>query len=376
MCNPRYSLLKVNSVPAYFGLLIISISLLSVGCSSTPQKKTSAPIFYPPLPNPPRIQYLTSFSSASDVKEKSSTFSDFILGDEKKDSDFIKKPYGVAMHDGKIFVVDTRGPAYVVFDLKAKSANTVYGTGGGRMKKPINISIDEDGSKYITDTGREQILLFDNKDRFVRAYGVEGQFKPADVLIIKDKLYVTDLAHHKIHVLEKQTGKPLYSFAKAGSKDDELFFPTNMSLGSNGHLYVSDTGNFRIQEFTQQGEFVKSYGSVGSGLGQFARPKGVSVDRTGQIYVVDAAFENVQILNKQGKVLLFFGGPGGEPDNINLPADIEINYQDAALFQRFADPRFKLEYVILVTSQFGDNKVNVYGFGKMEGMDYQNGITD
>jgi len=94
------------------------------------------------------------------------------------------------------------------------------------------------------------------------------------------------------------------------------------------------------------------------------------VDREGRIYVVDAAFENVQIMNQEGKLLLFFGGSGNDPENINLPTDIEIDYDNVGLFQKYADPNFKLEYVILVASQFGGSKVNAFGFGKMEGMEY------
>ena len=45
-----------------------------------------------------------------------------------------------------------------------------------------------------------------------------------------------------------------------------------------------------------------------------------------------------------------------------------------ALFQKYADPRFKLEYVILVASQYGASKVNAYGFGEMADMDYS--VTD
>jgi hypothetical protein len=86
--------------------------------------------------------------------------------------------------------------------------------------------------------------------------------------------------------------------------------------------------------------------------------------------VVDAAFENVQVINNQGKLLMFFGKPGDKPANINLPADVAINYDSVKLFQPYADPKFKLEYVILVTSQYGVNKINIFGFGHMEGMEY------
>ena len=44
------------------------------------------------------------------------------------------------------------------------------------MKKPINISIDKEGNKYIADISREQILVFDAKDEYVRSYIDEHEF--------------------------------------------------------------------------------------------------------------------------------------------------------------------------------------------------------
>lgn len=353
----------------YCWLLLISLLILSA-CSTSPEVEVSGPIFYPPLPNPPYIQYLATFSSPSDISGETSEFADFILGDQDANGNLVTKPYGLTIHAGKIFVVDTRGPGYAVFDLNKKRAYTVSGFGSGKMKKPINITIDKEGNRYITDTGREQVLIYDKQDRFVKAYGVKGQFKPSDVAVSGDKLFISDLKHHKVHVLSKQTGETLYEFGKAGSKEGELLYPTNIELAEDGYLYISEIGNFRIQKFTQDGKYIKTIGKLGSGLGQFARPKGVAVDRSGNIYVVDAAFENVQVLNKEGKLLLFFGGSGSEPDSINLPTDIEIDYDNVALFQKYADPKFKLEYIILVASQFGNNKVNVYGYGRMQGMSY------
>ena len=351
-------------------IILISLTFLFLGgCAGAPKKEEVGPIFYPPLPNAPRIQYLKSFSTERDLGT-SSDFTDFILGKETGAEALINKPYGVALADGKIFVVDTRGPSYVIFDLRLKRVKTVYGSGAGRMKKPINIIIDKAGNRFVSDTDRGQVLEFDKNDSFVRAFGREGQFKPTDMAIIGDKIYVVDIAHHKIHVLSLLDGHTINEIGKPGSKSGELFQPTNIAIGADGYLYISDTGNFRIQKFNTEGNFAGSIGHVGTGLGQFARPKGVSVDHDGRLYVVDAAFENVQIFNQSGKLLLYFSGPGPHPDNLNLPTDIEIDYANVALFQQYADPNFKLEYVILVANQFGQNKVNVYGFGKMQGMSY------
>jgi DNA-binding beta-propeller fold protein YncE len=362
-CTTAGTIIAMLGVAAVLGL---------AGCASTTaDKKTErAAVFYPPLPNPPRIQYLATFSGPGDVGATRNAFFDFIVGKDPSESDAIQKPYGVAMHGGRIFVVDTRGGGYAVFDLQHRRFNTVRGAGAGKLLKPINITIDTDGTKYVTDTGRDQVIVFDREDRYLRAYGASGQFKPGDVAVTGDRLYIADLKHHEVQVLDKQSGNLLFKIGKAGSKDGEFIYPTNLAVGPDQHLYVTDTGNFRIGKFSLDGKFVRSFGAVGAGFGQFARPKGVALDRDGRLYAVDAAFQNIQVLSPEGKLLMFFGSAGDDPENINLPTQVAIDYDNVRYFQAHADPKFKLDYVILVASQFGASKVNVYGFGRMDGMDY------
>ncbi len=359
-------------------LACIVVALSMTGCETAPKKEVDddGRLFYPSLPDAPRIQFLKTYSSSRDISKPDSEFATFVLGKDKdKDAIPLIKPYGVQIRDGKIHVVDTRGGGYAVMDVINNNFKTVTGTGGGRMAKPINITIDADGSKYITDSLRNKVLKFDSNDKFVRAYGVEKQFKPVDSAISGDKLFVVDIQDHEIEVLDKNSGVLLYKVSRGGSKDGEIFHPTNIKIGPDNHLYVSDTSNFRVQKFTQDGRYVSTYGSLGTGLGKFARPKGIALDREGRLYVVDAAFENVQIMGPEGKLLLYFGRPGSKQGDINLPTDVEIDYDNVQHFQQFAHPDFKLEYLILVTSQFGLNKVNVYGFGKMKDMEYVDDIA-
>jgi DNA-binding beta-propeller fold protein YncE len=150
---------------------------------------------------------------------------------------------------------------------------------------------------------------------------------------------------------------------ETGSKAGQLFQPTNLTLAPDGSLYVVDTGNFRIQQFSPDGEFIRAFGRIGTGAGTFSRPKGIALDHGGRFYVVDAAFENVQILDQTGAALMFFGAPGGERDSINLPTVVKIDYDNVEYFQEFVADGFDVEYLVIVASQFGLNKVVVFGFG-------------
>lgn len=347
----------------------ILASVLFSACA-TGKSVERQPVFYPPLPNPPRLQYLVSYSSAADVGGPRSSFAEFIAGEDPKKKLVVQKPYGAAIHGGKLYLVDMRGGGYAVFDVTRREFGFVTGVGPGRMKQPNAIAVDAQGTKYIADVGLNQILAFDAEDRFVRAYGVLGQFRPSGVAVWRDRLYVSDLNGQEVHVLDKGTGATLATIGKSKGKGGEFGAPVGLALGEDGHLYVSDMTNFRVQELTAEGEHVRSYGGLGDSPGTLSRPKGVAVDHERRVYVVDAAFENVQLFDAEGRILMFFGSPGAEPQNINLPTAVVVDYDNVALFQRYAAPGFKLEYLVLVASQFGNSKLNVFGFGRMEGVDY------
>ena len=355
-----------------YNLAISSLTLLAVAvlCSAPIDvlhadsgDEAEEYLFYPLPPNLPRFQFLASFSSPLDVSSGTSGFRNFVFGGEDKEDHLVEKPYGVAIHEGAIYVVDTRGSGWAVFDLANRKSAFVRPKGGGSLKKPINITIDDDGTRYVTDTEREQVLVYDRQNRFVKAYGEPGQFKPVDVAIGGDRLYVTDVMHHKVHVLDKSTGNTLLSFGGRGSEPGEFNNPTNLSVAADDTLYVVDTINFRVQQFTLDGKFIRAFGEAGDVPGTFSRPKGISVDREGYIYVADAAFENIQVLAQDGGALMFFGAPGGDRDSINMPTAIALDYDNISYFEKYIAPDFDVEYLVLVASQYGNNKVAVFGFG-------------
>ena len=322
-------------------------------------------LFYPPPPDPPRLQHLVNLSSALDISSENNKFRDFVFGGKDKEGHLVNKPYGLDVFEGAVYVVDTRSNGWAVFDLANRKSRMVRPSGGGSLKKPLNITIDIDGTRYVTDSERQQVLVYDSRDRFLYAFGKPGQYTPVDVAIVGERLYITDIAHHQVHALDKKTGEVLLTFGSAGSEPGQLFHPTNIAIAPDGTLYVVDTSNFRVQQFNQNGDFVRAFGSPGSAPGTFSRPKGIAIDHDGFIYVVDSAFENVQVLDPLGGALMFFGEPGTQRDSINLPTVVKIDYENASYFEKYAAPDFDIEYLVLVASQFGVNKVAVFGYGSL-----------
>jgi DNA-binding beta-propeller fold protein YncE len=136
-------------------------------------------------------------------------------------------------------------------------------------------------------------------------------------------LYVTDLSQ-RVTVISP-AGKVLQRWGKPGSGPGEFKFvpgdpsvPTDVqgkiAVGPDGEVYVSDSGNARVQVFTPQGRFVRQFGSYGSGQRQFLHPSDIAVDNAGSVYVADDQAETVSKFSPGGKVIWQIGGASGAPD--------------------------------------------------------------
>lgn len=363
--NPKDSLVWPKSGLSVV-LLVICFGLVFSGCGQ--KKPYSGPtIFYPPKPNPPRLQYLTSYTKRDDIKKKSG-FERFVLGQEKGVA--LIKPYGVAMHGGVIYVCDTGQGTIFKLDIVNKEFEAMGAKKGIPVISPINITFDENGNKYVADSGQSQILVFGPDDNLIQRLGLTDQFRASDVIVTSDKVYICDIKDHEIEVLDKTSGDHLFTIGERGNGDGQFNFPTNMALGPKGNLYICDTGNFRVQKFDLDGNFLSSLGSAGVGIGQFSWPKGLAVARDGTLYVVDSRFYNVQMFNDEDELLMHFPEGGEMRGSLNLPADISISYDGVELFQPYAEKDFVIEYLVLVTNQYGPWKVNVYGFGHSTSQPY------
>jgi DNA-binding beta-propeller fold protein YncE len=207
-----------------------------------------------------------------------------------------------------------------------------------------------------------RVMVYDANNRYIRAIGDPEAWSPTDVAIRGKRLYVTDKKSGQVVLVEKATGEELRRFSGIGVGESDLLFPSNLALGVDGSVYVGDTGNARVLKFDDSGELLQTFGSLGTMIGQFVRPKGVAVDREDRVYVVDAASSVVQIFSPDGKLLLFFGKAGNRPGDLYLPASVAIDYDNVDLFADRVAPGYKIEYLVIVTNQFGPNKVSVFGF--------------
>ena len=151
-----------------------------------------------------------------------------------------------------------------------------------------------------------------------------GLDNPRQLAIGPDgNLYVTEGAQ-RVSVVSPQ-GKVLRRWGKLGSRPGEFRFITNdptdpgyltakITVGADGSVYVSDSGNGRVQVFTPEGQFVRQFGSFGSGPGQMLRPFDLVVDQAGNVYVIDDGRTSGQLTKFSPTGQQVWRLPEGDPD--------------------------------------------------------------
>lgn len=351
---------KIACMKLLAQFLVGGLLALITSCASKTPTSLNEIIVYPSPPEETRIQYLTTISTSKDVDGGRSKFGKFVAGDEVPKP--VIKPYGATFHNGKIYVCDLDLKGLEIIDMDGESFEYFVPKGLGQLTLPINCCLDSLDYLYVADSQRKQVVVYDQNRQYVCGIGAKENFKPTDVVVSNNKIWIANIKNGSVDVYSQDsTHQFLYSLPGKSATEGKLYQPTNLYI-TNDKVYVSDFGEFNVKIYDHEGKYIRSVGSYGKNIGQFTRPKGIAVDRDENLYVVDAAFENVQIFNKEGKLLMFFGGTYQGPGGMWLPAKVTISYEMLDEFQKYVDERYLLKYLILVTNNYGPDKISIYGY--------------
>lgn len=326
---------KPANIHRIFAILLAGILFLATqACvKDTPITPETGPdIVWPPAPEIPRIRFVAAVSQPQDLQIRPGVFKrlfDYLIG---KTEVPMVAPYGVETDSaGRLYVVDTFLRTVHVFDVKG-GAYYLFPSEPANLVSPIDIAIENtNGRIYISDSQTGVVKVFQDagqkfageigKGILARPTGMAVNEKTAELLVV-DTLQA---AVFRFNLADRQlTGK----FGGSGRAPGRFNFPTNIFVDRDGLIFVADSLNFRIQEFTPAGEFRREFGSIGNSPGHFSRPKGVAVDSDGNIYVVDGLFDNVQIFDRNARLLMDFGRPGSGYGEFWLPTGIFIDSGD------------------------------------------------
>ncbi|MDA1001991.1 MAG: NHL repeat-containing protein [Chloroflexi bacterium] len=191
---------------------------------------------------------------------------------------------------------------------------------------PTDIAVGSDGHVYTLARfdvgGAIRVVNWEDDD----LGGLGGGWTwPAGIALDADeRIYVSDEATHKIHVISKEDEK-LAAWGTPGSAPGELNGPSHMAFDADQHLWIADTHNHRIQQFTKEGEHLRTIGGFGSGPGEFNMPWGIAVDGEGCLYVGDWRNDRVQKLDADGSFVMSIGTSGSGDGELRRPAGVAVD---------------------------------------------------
>jgi tripartite motif-containing protein 71 len=183
--------------------------------------------------------------------------------------------------------------AVVVLSLAGNSPQEVYsqtavnqwgtqgGSGNSQFEFPFSISIDPStGSSFVSDAGNNRIQKFAQGGDFIRAWGTLCVITGFIGCVVEPGQSLGD-------------GQFQYPFGVAVTPITSPITGPRATI-SSGDIFVADTYNHRIQQFSNTGQFKEKWGGFGRGPSQFNYPFGVAVGPNGDVFVADTYNQRIQ----------------------------------------------------------------------------------
>ncbi len=152
----------------------------------------------------------------------------------------------------------------------------------------------------------------------------------------------------------------LSQFGPATGEQGHLSEPRSVAIGSTGNVYVLNTGNNTVDEFTAAGSFIHEFGGTGSGYGQLSSPSQIAVDSKGNPWVADTANNRVEKFNAKGEPQVTFGHEGTGAGEFKEPRGVAVNSAGTVFVSDTGNDRIQ---------KFTEAGVfiEMYGFGVADG---------
>lgn len=151
--------------------------------------------------------------------------------------------------DGNIIAGDTSGLSIHI--LSATEGKTLckfgkFGRGEGELQAISNVSCDEAGKIYVSDSALNRIQVFDGSGNYLCTFGPSGThllyllFDAA-----RGEVYGSDYGNHKVKVYST-AGEPLREHGKYGTALNECWFPLGLALMPDGKIAIAERENHRV----------------------------------------------------------------------------------------------------------------------------------
>lgn len=163
----------------------------------------------------------------------------------------------------------------------------VAGDDATHFGSPQDVAFLPDGSILVADGLRNaRIAKFDKNGKFISSFGTKGS-GPGElsgvhgIAVDKDgRIFVADRSNRRVQIFD-QSGKSLDIWPNLRQANDIV-------LAADGTVWVVDGTNARLLQFDKNGRRIYFWGTYGMQPGQFWEPHQISIDSEGSLYIADS----------------------------------------------------------------------------------------
>jgi hypothetical protein len=248
------------------------------------------------------------------------------------DSSLLNRPWGVSIAaDGGLYVTESGGRRLIKLSALGAQEWTVGQLGlcasgdYGLCNPEGNAATGPGGRVYLADTWNHRIQIYDSDGTYYATFGSygDGDYEfdcPSGVGFnpVGGDMYVVDRCNQRIQVF---SSSHLYETTlgvldEPGDDSAHLDNPRGVAFDGDGHVYVADNGNQRVQECTRTGDSFScsTFAGVTDVFGwefDYLNPTAVAVDGQGRVYVADEWNSRLQVFDSAGAYLTSIGGAWG-----------------------------------------------------------------
>jgi sugar lactone lactonase YvrE len=252
-------------------------------------------------------------------------------------------PHGIHIDDDEtMYIADSRNNRILEWKFSETNCRIVAGGNGkgnqiNQLDHPSNVIIDKENNAFIiADSRNARVMQWSRQHNTT-----EGQIIITDIDcwgLTMDKngsLYVTDTEKHEVRRWKKadQNGTIVAGGNGEGNLLNQLNHPTFIFIDDDYSLYVSDYRNHRVMKWikdAKEGIIVAGGNGRGNELMQLNNPHGMIVDHLGRVYVVDRS--NHRVMRwckeaKEGEIIVGGNGKGNQPNQFKGPAGLSFDQQ-------------------------------------------------
>lgn len=217
------------------------------------------------------------------------------------EASYIEDAHGLRVYDGFIWVADIK--THQIYKLAADGKQlfafgekNIFGCDKTHLYKPTDVAVFGDRI-YITDGyGNRRIVCIDSHGRYLFEWGTAGtgpgQFNnPHNIAVVKEKVFIADRDNNRVQVFTLE-GVFIAEWPQPGKVFGLDIFEDKLYLS-----IVADSNDFIIITDLEGNELSRA-GQKGDKVMEFRTPHSLAADRAG-IYIADMENQRVQVIPQE-----------------------------------------------------------------------------